>query len=1015
MATVIRLDTLTALDSVFVRADTGSNQGAWIRESDGTTSSSTTGPTANSAGPYVFSESSSSDNTLPDVSTLTVRVDVMAAWTGEGRIFLVRACVQGDGTYPNDSASGLQIQGRASDDDPWTLIDLIEGWGYSSTGYVVGDTVDDSLGVSHTVVQDGGWVDFEVQIPDAYQQMRVRNIPAMSGSSFRHDAALWRVEFQDGGASVAPSFADPTGDAQSWIQNQAIPSITVPEASGTPAPTYAVVGGLPMGIAFDPTTRVLSGSPAAIGSGTITIRATNSEGMADWTVGYTVSAPALPDAVAPSVTIGAVSSVDEDATEVLIASVSGGTYDALAYAWEIASGGGSLSGSGSSITYTPLDVTANTTVEVRVTVTATGTGINAADGTSDTDTDTEAFTVNFVAPVLTAPSFSDDTGDAQSWVVGTAIVDITVPAAAGNPTPTYAVEVSLPTGIVFDTSTRILSGTPTTTGSGTITIRATNSEGFADWTVGYTISVVASRTFILPLPATVEIGTGNAIRIRWEDTDFLVDPSLVEGGGTAYLRRFQLASLNSTDDGAQRILIRLADTIGGDEGLLGPDLTAQFEGNWTITVDGVDYPNTDYGALTSEPYLWQGNTNIDIVAFRAAIVALVDSTASSVTLTLDDGIGLVAPTFADAMGDAISGTVGQPIASVTVPAVAAGTPVPTYAVVGSLPTGVSFNTVTRVISFDESAIVAGSGTITIRATNSEGFADWTVGYTVSAAGMPDLVVSTPTRNPSGDLAPGQNFTLTSVVTNSGNGNSANTTLRWRMSTNDFISVGDPEVGTSTVGALSPNGTSSASITLAAPSAPGTYYYGAIVDVVVGESDTNNNASGPSTVTVVTALTSPFFADNTGDAQSWTVNAAISPITVPVASGSPFPTYGVEGNLPAGIAFDSSPRVISGTPTAVGSGTITVRATNSEGFADWTVGYTILDSVVQQRAPGQVAVPGLMTQFGGMAVTSLEFRLEVETGAAGEALEAYVTAARLVVGEDLLAWQGRAVVDFFTAS
>ena len=98
---------------------------------------------------------------------------------------------------------------------------------------------------------------------------------------------------------IAPSFTDNTGDAQAWTQNQAITAITVPEADGTPAPTYAAVGSLPAGIAFNTTSRVLSGSPTAAGSGTITIRATNSAGTADWTVAYSIAAAV--------VSIGAVS------------------------------------------------------------------------------------------------------------------------------------------------------------------------------------------------------------------------------------------------------------------------------------------------------------------------------------------------------------------------------------------------------------------------------------------------------------------------------------------------------------------------------------------------------------------------------------------------------------------------------------------------------------------------------------------------------------------------------------
>ena len=91
--------------------------------------------------------------------------------------------------------------------------------------------------------------------------------------------------------AVAPSFADDTGDAQTWTENVAIAPVTVPAADGTPIPTYAAVGTLPAGISFNTTTRVISGTPSAIGSGTITIRASNSEGMADWTVDYNTAAP----------------------------------------------------------------------------------------------------------------------------------------------------------------------------------------------------------------------------------------------------------------------------------------------------------------------------------------------------------------------------------------------------------------------------------------------------------------------------------------------------------------------------------------------------------------------------------------------------------------------------------------------------------------------------------------------------------------------------------------------------
>ena len=43
------------------------------------------------------------------------------------------------------------------------------------------------------------------------------------------------------------------------------------------------------------------------------------------------------------------------------------------------------------------------------------------------------------------------------------------------------------------------------------------------------------------------------------------------------------------------------------------------------------------------------------------------------------------------------------------------------------------------------------------------------------------------------------------------------------------------------------------------------------------------------------LVAPNFVDDTGDAQTWTQNAAIAPITVPAASGNPTPAYEVVGS------------------------------------------------------------------------------------------------------------------------
>ncbi|MDE3259941.1 MAG: hypothetical protein OYM47_19075 [Gemmatimonadota bacterium] len=117
-------------------------------------------------------------------------------------------------------------------------------------------------------------------------------------------------------------------------------------------------------------------------------------------------------------------------------------------------------------------------------------------------------------------------------------------------------------------------------------------------------------------------------------------------------------------------------------------------------------------------------------------------------------------------------------------------------------------------------------------------------------GNPDLVVQSPSVSNS-RVSAGATFTLGATVRNQGNGSSAATTLRYYRSTDATVSTSDVALGTDAVGGLATSGSSSQSIGLTAPSSSGTYYYGACVDAVSGESDTRNNCSAAVTLTVAT--------------------------------------------------------------------------------------------------------------------------------------------------------------------
>ena len=149
--------------------------------------------------------------------------------------------------------------------------------------------------------------------------------------------------------------------------------------------------------------------------------------------------PPLPNASAPTVTIGNVTSVDEGDDLEIVATVSGGTYDTLSLAGVMSSGGGSIGAFAYATgtddwraTYTAPAVTGDINVQLTVTATATGTGTNAADGTTDDSTDTEGWTVNAdtVPSRPAAPTVDQITHESAriSWLA---------PGSGGSPITSY--------------------------------------------------------------------------------------------------------------------------------------------------------------------------------------------------------------------------------------------------------------------------------------------------------------------------------------------------------------------------------------------------------------------------------------------------------------------------------------------------------------------------------------------------------------------------------------------------
>ena len=262
------------------------------------------------------------------------------------------------------------------------------------------------------------------------------------------------------------------------------------------------------------------------------------------------------------------------------------------------------------------------------------------------------------------------------------------------------------------------------------------------------------------------------------------------------------------------------------------------------------------------------------------------------------------------------------------------------------------------------ALSVGSNVITVEVTAEDDSTTKTYAVTVTRAAAsisaPDLVVPSVSTfsNPYGY---DPSFNLGVNVVNQGSGASGSTTLRYYRSADSTITSGDTEVGTDAVGGLAASGRSIEGIDLIAPSAPGTYYYGACVDAVSNESDTTNNCSGAiawmvpaetSTDATLSALTLSgidfgTFASGTTSYSAQVANTVSQTTVTPTVNHS-----GATYVIKLGGVVEAD-RVIA---LSVGSNVITVEVTAEDDSTTKTYAVTVT------RAAAPISAPDLVVPF-----------------------------------------------------
>ncbi|WP_409286037.1 putative Ig domain-containing protein, partial [Pseudomonas protegens] len=286
--------------------------------------------------------------------------------------------------------------------------------------------------------------------------------------------------------SVAPSSGSTAGAT----------AVTLTGTNFTGATAVTFGGVAATGFTVNNATTITATTPAHA-AGAVNVAVTTPGGSATLTNGYTYAVPA-PTVGPVSATVAANSNANP-----ITLSLSGGAATSVAVASPASHG--TATASGTSITYTP---TAGFSGSDSFTYTATNTS-----GTSSPATVT--ITVSAPTLAITPTTLPDGTqGTSYSQAV----------SASGGATPyTYAITAgSLPTGLSLNTSSGVISGTPSGTGTFNLTVTATDAN-----------SATGSRAYSLVINGLAPVANAVSATVAANSSANPITLNITGGGATA--------------------------------------------------------------------------------------------------------------------------------------------------------------------------------------------------------------------------------------------------------------------------------------------------------------------------------------------------------------------------------------------------------------------------------------------------------------------------------------------------
>ena len=709
------------------------------------------------------------------------------------------------------------------------------------------------------------------------------------------------IDVEDTTKPTVESVADQTQEV-----NTEITPITIESEDNSDQAVTNKVDGLPDGVTFDEATNTISGTPSEVGSYTVTVTTTDESGNATETT-FTID---VEDTTKPTVE-DITDQTQEVNTEITPIKIEARDNSGQTVTNKVDGlpDGVTFDEATNTISGTPSEVGSYT-----VTVTTTDESSNATETTFTIDVeDTTKPTVEDIAD--------------QTQEVNTEITPIKIEATDNSGQAVTNKVDGLPDGVTFDEATNTISGTPSEVGSYDITVTTTDENGNSETTT-FTIDVedTTKPTVEDITDQTQEINTEmTPIKIEATDNSGQAVTNKVEGlpDGVTFDEATNTISGTPSEVGSYDITVTTTDENGNSE-------TTTF----TIDVEDTTKPTVESVADQTQEI----NTKIEPIKIEArdnsgqAVTNKVDGLPDGVTFDeatntisgtpSEVGSYTVTVTTTDESGNATETTFTIDVEDTTKPTVEdianqtqeVNTEIEPIKIeatdnsgqavtnkVDGLPDGVTFDEATNTISGTPSEV--GSYDITVTTTDKNGNSETTT-FTIDVEDT-----TKPTVESVADQTQEVNTEITPITIESED-NSGQTVTNKVDGLPDGVTFDE---ATNTI-----SGT---------PSEVGSY------DITVTTTDENGN-SETTTFTIDVEDTTKPTVESVAD-QTQEVNTEINPIKIEATDNSgQAVTNKVEG-LPAGITFDEATNTISGTPSEVGSYTVTVTTTDENGNATET--------------------------------------------------------------------------------